>query len=115
MDALSQESRDSKRIAELNDRLRQTFVGGQVLLTSSVAALEEVPKAKVLQAVRDFSAFNEGNDPHGERDMVFVEVDGEKYIAKIDYFDLDMRYAADNPADEKTTKRVMTIMRAEDY
>lgn len=115
MDALSQGERNTKRIAELNDRLRHIFLGGQVLLTSSVAALDEAEKEEVLQAVKSFSAFGEGNDPHGEHDFGEVTAAGERYFWKIDYYDLDMRYLADDPADEKTTKRVMTIMRADEY
>jgi hypothetical protein len=115
MDALSQTDRNSKRIAQLNDGLRQTFCGGQVLLTSSVAALDDTQKAQVLEAVKTFKDFREGNDPHQEHDFGEVVVDGERYFWKIDYYDLDMRYLADDPADEKHTKRVMTIMHNSEY
>jgi len=113
MDALSQEH--SGAIAALNDRLRSTFLGGQVLLTSTVAALDDATKAQVLAAVRAFSKFEDGNDPHREHDFGSVEVAGETYLFKIDYYDLDMRYLADDPADEAHTKRVLTIMHSSEY
>ncbi len=34
--------------------------------------------------------FNSDNDPYGKRDFVKVKVDGEKYFAKIDYYNQDM-------------------------
>jgi hypothetical protein len=97
------------RIRDLNDSFRSSFQGGRVMLTSGVAALEEKAKASVLQAVREFSAFTEDNDPHGEHDFAFVEVDGERYWYKIDYYDTDIRFGADDPSDPAHTTRIMTI------
>lgn len=102
-------------IAELNDKLRTTFMGGKVLVTQTVAALNELSKARVLKAIRTFEAFNEGNNPHGERDFVAVDVDGEKWFAKIDYYAPDMEHGSEDPADPKKTARVLTIMHASDY
>ena len=93
------------RIRELNDSFRSSFQGGRVMLTSSVAALEAQAKASVLQAVRTFTDFNADNDPHGEHDMCFVTVNGEKYWSKIDYYDTDIRYGADDPSDPAHTRR----------
>ena len=104
-----------KRIRELNDVFRQTFIGGRVMLTSGVAGLEEDHKLAVLTAVRGFTSFDEDNDPHGEHDMVFVDVRGERYWAKIDYYDVDFRYLSDDPSDPSITRRVMTIGTAIEY
>lgn len=114
MDAITAPSK-LKRIRELNDQLRQTFIGGRVLLTSSVAHLDEETKALVLTAVRGFTSFDDGNDPHAEHDMCFVEVRGERYWAKVDYYDTDMRFLSDDPSDSSITKRVMTIGHASEY
>ena len=46
-----------QRIRELNDALRKSFTGGRVMLTTGVDELHDV-KAKVLQAVRTFDAFD---------------------------------------------------------
>src|SRR4051812_29354933 len=103
------------QIRFLNDALRRTFAGGRVMLTSSVAQLDVGQKAKVLAAIQNYSSFNDGSDPHGEHDMAFVEVDGERYWAKVDYYDTDLRYLSDDPSDANITRRVMTIGHASEY
>lgn len=103
------------RIRELNDQVRRGFTGGRIMITSGVAALPEAEKAKTLEAFRSFNDFNDDNDPHGEHDMVFLDVDGQKYIGKCDYYDLDERYLSDDPSDPKKTKRVWVLMRADEY
>jgi hypothetical protein len=104
-----------QRIRELNDRLRQTFCGGRVMLTSSIAEIYNDEKTALLTAIRGFTSFDDDNDPHGEHDMVFVEVRGERYWAKVDYYDTDMRYLSDDPSDPAITRRVMTIGHASEY
>lgn len=103
------------RIRTLNDILRRSFTGGRVMLTASVAEMEIAQKTKVMTAIQQFNEFDNDNDPHCEHDMVFVTVDGDKFIAKIDYYDLNVEYHSDDPADPTKTVRVLTIMRAEDY
>lgn len=102
-------------IAALNDKLRTTFMGGKVLLTQTVAALDEFSKARVLKAIRTFEGFNDSNNPHGERDFVSVEVAGETWFGKLDYYAPDMEHGSDDPADPKKTVRVLTIMHRSDY
>lgn len=77
-------------------------------------------RATILEAIRNFDAFNEGNDPYGERDFVSVSVavaGGElNVLFKIDYFSgSDCNYGSDNPADPNCTFRVGTIMLASEY
>ena len=84
---------DPAKIRALNDLLRQTFSGGRVVMTAAVAAMAPNQTARVLSAVRSFAAFNEDNDPHGEHDMAFLEVDGERYFFKIDYYDAALNTA----------------------
>jgi len=103
------------RIRELNDALRTTFNGGRVMLTSGFNALPETLKALVIERVKTFSEFDAGNDPHGEHDFVNVEIEGQRFFAKIDYYDHDLRFGADNPSDPEQTIRVMTIMLADEY
>lgn len=102
-------------IAQLNDKLRTTFMGGKVLLTQTVATLDELGKARVLKAIRTFEAFNDGNNPHGERDFVSVEIGGSTWFGKIDYYSPDMEHGSEDPADPKKTVRVLTIMHSSDY
>src|SRR2546423_15558882 len=105
------------RIRTLNDQLRQNFCGqnGRVMLTSGVAALPEATRFKLFHAIQTFTEFSKDSDPHGEHDLVVVEVEGEKYFGKFDYYDIDMRYGADDPSDPEKTKRILTIMLASEY
>jgi hypothetical protein len=103
------------RIRELNERLRTTFMGGLIMLTTGVQALDLPARKRLLQAIRDFNDFSEDNDPHAERDFVSVEVDGVNYFSKIDYYAPDMEHGSDDPSDPHKTRRVMTIMRADEY
>ena len=105
----------TQRIRELNDALRRTFLGGQVMLTSGVDALPPDVKAKVLQAVRSFDAFDNGNDPHKEHDFGAFEIDDQKFFWKIDYYKRDLRGGSEDPADPNVTTRVLTIMLAWEY
>jgi hypothetical protein len=80
------EGEKSGAIRTLNDRLRRSMMGGRVVLTSGVYALPPEVKEKVLQAVRSFDAFDNGNDPHKEHDFGNFELGGERYFFKIDYY-----------------------------
>jgi hypothetical protein len=103
------------RIRELNDAFRKTFHGGRVMMTSGVAAMPEETKQKVFAAIKTFTAFDEGNDPHSEHDLVSVEVDGETFFWKCDYYDRDIRFGADDPSDPEHTTRIATILLASEY
>jgi hypothetical protein len=105
----------TKRIRALNDAFRKSFCGGQVTVTAGVHALPPAVKARVLEAVRAFDKFDTGNDPHGEHDFCSLEIDGESYFAKMDYYDLEVRYGSEDPSDPTKTTRVLTIMRADEY
>jgi hypothetical protein len=106
--------RNADRIRVLNDNFRSTFVGGRVLVTAGVAELHVEAKARLLLAVRCFSDFTPDNDPHHEHDFGILEIDGETYFWKIDYYAPDLRGGVENPALPETT-RVLTIMRADEY
>jgi hypothetical protein len=105
----------TRRIRELNDAFRKSFCGGQVTITAGVHALPPAVKARVLEAVRGFDKFDTDNDPHGEHDFCSLEIDGESYFAKMDYYDLEVRYGSEDPSDPTKTTRVLIIMRAHEY
>jgi hypothetical protein len=109
------QEKQTARIRELNDLLRLTFTGGKVVVTAAVAQLDDETRAKVLNAARTFNAFTRHNDPHGEHDCFFFQVDGERYFTKIDYYDKSMEYGSENPADPDLTTRVLTIGDAASY
>ena len=102
-------------IARLNDQVRTTFRGGSVHMTAGIGALPETCRQRVFEAVRQFRDFTPDNDPHGEHDCAVIDVDGTEVIWKIDYYDSTLTYHSDNPADASITRRVLTIMLAEEY
>jgi hypothetical protein len=106
---------DPAQIRALNDAFRTSFVGGVVLLTAGVEALPADLKARVLKKVRDFSDFDEGNDPHAEHDFGAFELSNERFFFKLDYYDRDMTYGSPDPTDPAKTTRVLTVMFASEY
>jgi hypothetical protein len=107
--------KNADRIRVLNDNFRTMFVGGQIVMTQGVAELPIDTKARVLLAVQSFDKFTEDNDPHREHDFGSVDIEGETYFFKIDYYALDMDGGSEDPADPEKTTRVLTIMRADEY
>jgi Protein of unknown function (DUF3768) len=106
----------SHRIRELNDRMRTTMTG-ECFITRGINDPDngEHFLTHVLQAVRTFDNFTENNDPHGEHDMAFIDVDDLRVFFKIDYFDLTGEYGSEDPSNPNLTRRVLTIGLAEEY
>jgi hypothetical protein len=113
IEALSREKSD--RIRVLNDNFRSTLIGGRVVVTPAVQELSPEANAALLIAVRSFSNFTKDNDPHGEHDFGTIELEGQTWFFKIDYYAPDLDGGSEDPADPETTLRVMTIMRADEY
>ncbi len=105
----------AERIRDLNDELRTTGIGGTTNLTRGMWALGSDFVAHAVSAVRAFDTFSEDNDPWQEHDCATLEVYGERIMFKIDYYDLNREYGSPDPADPKVTRRVLTIMLAEEY
>ncbi|MCJ2189028.1 DUF3768 domain-containing protein [Novosphingobium beihaiensis] len=109
--------RDEERraeIARLNDQLRCVGVGGRIVITSCIAALPLPTIMTIYDAVRNFDRFNKHNDPYGERDCASLMAAGHHVIWKIDYYCLSLRSHAKDPADARWTRRVLTIMLADE-
>jgi Protein of unknown function (DUF3768) len=105
----------SELIRTINDRCRKHFLGCQVVITPGVVALEELDRARLLKAVRDFDRFGDENDPHQEHDFGAIEMHGQKWFFKMDYYLPDMRTGSDDPSDVDKTRRVLTVMHASEY
>ena len=113
---------DSARIRELNDALRtctdpilRLVINGQLVVTSAIVAHGDAFFKHAAAAVRAFDDFTPDNDPHGEHDMAFLEVDGERIFFKVDYYDAALECLSPDPADPGVTRRVLTIGLASDY
>lgn len=104
-----------QRIQVLNDWLRMHGTGGRVVMTSGISALDDNTRSKVVSAIRAFDALAEDNDPYGEHDCAVLEVDGLTIMFKIDYYDLSLSAHSPDPADPSLTKRILTVMLAEEY
>lgn len=108
-------SRESKKIAKLNDVFRTTFIGGTLILTEGVQAGGEAFCSKAREGVETFETFTKDNDPYGEHDFGAFVVDDQKLFWKIDYYDKECVYGSNDPANPEVTTRVLTIMLAEEY
>jgi hypothetical protein len=105
----------SARIRELNDIFRKSFIGGQVFITEGVRALGPDFESACVEKVQKHRRFAEGNDPYGEHDFGALTVHGHKCFWKIDYYDAQMKWGSEDPADPAQTTRVLTIMLAAEY
>lgn len=106
-------------VRELNDNLRRNLftptLHGEVILTAGVAALRDDDRFALLDEVRYFEDFTPDNDPYGEHDFGRIDFRGERYFWKIDYYDNDLTAHSPDKSDLALTRRVLTIMRADEY
>ena len=105
----------TERIRALNDLLRSQGLGGNIVVTRGIAALPPAMQVDIMRAVQTFTAFDADNDPHGEHDCAALEVAGHRVLFKIDYYDATLRGHTPDPAEPRLTRRVLTIMLAEEY
>ena len=112
---MASKSSDTDTIRKLNDAFRRSLAGGRVVKTDGIAALPEMDQAEIILRIRMFEDFNKASDPYGEHDFGSLEVSDNKVFFKIDYFDKDLKFGSENPADPEITTRVMTVMLAHEY
>jgi len=108
------------KIRDLNDRFRkgESGIPGNVIATSGIAAILEennLEFAALAEIVREYDSFSEDNDPHQEHDFGNFEFCQQKCYWKFDYYDTDMLYGSEDPADINKTHRVLTILLASEY
>jgi Protein of unknown function (DUF3768) len=119
--ATNDEDRRAK-IAELNDQVRkdaglptshfQATNPHRVLITAGVAALPLEDQIAICRKVREFNAFDDDNDPHGEHDFGIVKHGGSSVYWKIDLYEAPSVKAAD---EVPVVTRVLTILFATEY
>jgi hypothetical protein len=102
-------------IRSLNDAFRRKPIVGRVAITPGVDALPHGKRLRLFVAVLGFADFGAGNDPYNEHDFGAIDQDGVTYFWKIDYYDPDYDMGSADPADQHITRRVLTVMRADEY
>lgn len=105
----------SNRIQILNDQFRQTFVGGRVMMTAGIAAMDDDDRRALINRVRLFDAFTPDNDPYGEHDFGWIGIGEGRYFWKIEYYDPTLTCGSIDASDAVATERVLTLMCADEY
>jgi Protein of unknown function (DUF3768) len=105
----------TSRIRALNDELRHTLTGGMAVMTPGIAALGREAVERIVKTIAVFDDFCHANDPHEEHDFGSFEADGHTIFFKIDYLDQNLTYHSPDPSDAAVTRRIITIMLAEEY
>lgn len=120
------------RIARLNDLARRAMgIACTAVATVGFRSLPEADQSQVRELIETYAAFDEDNDPHGERDFgaIYQLGDGrwtterprvsdderERVFWKFDYYDCDLQFGSEDAANPAVTRRVLTIMLAEEY
>ncbi len=113
---------DAAIIARQNDAFRAALafgssatIPGQVFMTPGVAAEGPAFMALLLLAVAGFSDFNEGNDPHGDHSFGVIENFGVRVYWKIDLYDENFEFGAEEPTIPEKTRRVLTLLLPSEY
>ena len=105
----------AEAIAVQNDKLRKMGEGGSIMITSNVQRITGFDPAVLAAALANYDGFDADNDPHGERDFGCMTMWGYDLIWKIDYYDKELEFGSDDPADPKLTHRILTAMVAGDW
>ena len=111
----------AQKIAKLNDEFRSLLTSkeherlGVAVMTRGVQSLAPAMQIQLLELVRDFKDFSEGNDPYQEHDFETITLQGETYYWKIDYYAPDLIHASEDPSDPDKTYRVLTIIHSSEY
>ena len=120
------------RIARLNDLARKAMgVACTAFVTVGFRSLPEADQSQVRELIETYDAFDENNDPHGERDFGTIyqlgdgrwtterprlrEDERERVFWKFDYYDRDLQFGSEDAANPAITRRVLTIMLADEF
>ena len=106
---------NTERIRALNDELRRNLPSGHAVMTAGIAALGPEAVARIVKTIAVYDDFCHANGPYGEHDFGSFEADGHVIYFKIDYFDRTLTVHSPDPSDPAVTKRVITVMLAEEY
>ena len=98
-----------------------TMTRGVMLLLAGDESADEtvglpVERVAALRAaLARFSDWDTGNDPYDEHDFGAFDLFGERLFFKIDYYHPDHDTHAPVPSNIELCRRVLTVMRADEY
>ena len=132
MSAVATAREQTARIARLNDLARRAMgVACTAVVTVGFRSLSASDQSSVRELIETYDAFDEDNDPLGERDFGCVyqlgdgrwtterprlrDDEGERVFWKFDYYDRDLQFGSEDAANPAVTRRVLTIMLADEY
>ena len=132
MSAVTTAREQTARIARLNDLARSAMgIACTAVATIGFRSLPVTDQSQVCELIETYDAFDDDNDPHGERDFgcVYQLGDGrwtterprlrdderERVLWKLGYYDRAMRFASEDAANPAITRRVLTIMLSDEY
>jgi hypothetical protein len=110
-------TRSSETIRALNDDLRRQLSTKRELafLTPGIAALGPEAVERIVTTLTTYDDFCQENDPYSEHDFGSFEADGKLIFFKIDYYDTTLTFHSPDPSNPAVTRRVLTIMLADEY
>ena len=129
---LASQRERTARIARLNDRARRAMgLACTAFVTVGFRSLPDADQSRVRELIETYDAFDEDNDPHGERDFGTIyqlgdgrwtterprmrEDERERVFWKLDYYDRQTEFASDDAANPAITRRVLTVMLSNEY
>ena len=132
MSAVATAREQTARIARLNDLARSAMgVACTAVATIGFRSLPPSDQSRVRELIETFDAFDEENDPHGERDFGCIyqlgngrwtterprvpDDERERVFWKLDCYDRDFRFGSEDAANPAITRRVLTIMLSDEY
>jgi hypothetical protein len=129
---LSAAREQTARIARLNDMARRAMgIACTAVATVGFRSLPEADQSQVRELIETYDAFDEDNDPHGERDFGTIyqlgdgrwtterprvrEDERERVFWKLDYYDRELMFGSEDAANPAVTRRLLTIMLSDEY
>lgn len=111
-------------IAAQNDQFRQTICNnpanpgplqGQVFVTPGIDGEGQDFVMEAITAVGAYDSFTVDADPYGLHEMGVITIHEKRVWWRIDLYDRNYEYGAENPIDPEETRRVLTILFPSEY
>ena len=98
-----------EEIAKLNDEFRANPSLGTLILTEGIRSNTHDDIATIINKVRNFNDFDEGNNPYGEKDFGAFDFKGKKIFWKIDYYDNKRKTNNKSKKREVRSKEILSL------